>query len=96
MLASYGDYIIKGLKGELYPCKADIFEMSYNPVGDYRQRLVLEKEELDIKMLALSKFFDTKFFLDLPDVEQNLLRKQYGYMQRYSSVLSERISNFIN
>ena len=46
-------------------------------------------------MSALSKFFDTKFFLDLPDVEQSLLRKQYGYMQKYSSVLSERISNFI-
>jgi hypothetical protein len=62
----------------------------------YQQRVITEQDELDIKMLALSKFFDTKFFLDLPDVEQSLLRKQYGYMQRYSSVLSERISNFIN
>lgn len=26
---SYGDYIIQGLKGELYPCKPDIFEKSY-------------------------------------------------------------------
>lgn len=24
-----GDYIIRGIKGELYPCKADIFEMTY-------------------------------------------------------------------
>lgn len=24
------DYIIKGVKGEIYPCKADIFEMTYN------------------------------------------------------------------
>jgi hypothetical protein len=62
----------------------------------YQQRVITEQDELDIKMLALSKFFDTKFFLDLPDVEQNLLRKQYVYMQRYSSILSERISNFIN
>jgi hypothetical protein len=29
---SHGDYIIKGIKGELYPCKADIFEESYDPV----------------------------------------------------------------
>ncbi len=29
MLASLGDYIIKGVKGEFYPCKPDIFEMSY-------------------------------------------------------------------
>lgn len=27
--ASVGDYIIKGVKGEFYPCKPDIFEMTY-------------------------------------------------------------------
>jgi len=32
MLASKGDYIIKGIKGEFYPCKPDIFEMTYEPV----------------------------------------------------------------
>lgn len=26
---SPGDYIIKGVKGEIYPCKPDIFEMTY-------------------------------------------------------------------
>lgn len=28
--ASFGDYIIKGVKGEFYPCKPDIFHMTYN------------------------------------------------------------------
>lgn len=27
--ASVGDYIIKGIKGEFYPCKPDIFEKTY-------------------------------------------------------------------
>lgn len=27
-----GDFIIKGVKGEFYPCKSDIFEMTYDPV----------------------------------------------------------------
>jgi hypothetical protein len=27
-----GDYIIKGIKGEFYPCKPDIFEMTYEKV----------------------------------------------------------------
>jgi len=31
MLADVGDYIIKGVKGEFYPCKPDIFEMTYEP-----------------------------------------------------------------
>ena len=29
MKASLGDYIIKGVKGELYPCKPDIFAATY-------------------------------------------------------------------
>lgn len=28
--ASVGDYIIKGVNGELYPCKPDIFEKTYD------------------------------------------------------------------
>ena len=27
-----GDYIIKGIKGELYPCKPDIFNQTYDTV----------------------------------------------------------------
>lgn len=26
-----GDWIIQGVKGELYPCKPDIFELTYEP-----------------------------------------------------------------
>lgn len=29
MKADKGDWIIKGVKGELYPCKPDVFEMTY-------------------------------------------------------------------
>lgn len=32
MIASPGDWIIKGIKGELYPCKPDIFEQTYEEV----------------------------------------------------------------
>ena len=31
-LARIGDYIIQGVKGELYPCKPDIFEQTYEAV----------------------------------------------------------------
>lgn len=30
-VATIGDWIIKGVKGEFYPCKPDIFEMTYEP-----------------------------------------------------------------
>ena len=34
MRADIGDYIIRGVKGEHYPCKADIFEATYEAVAD--------------------------------------------------------------
>ena len=34
MVGNKGDYLIKGVAGELYACKPDIFEMTYEPVED--------------------------------------------------------------
>ena len=34
MRAELGDWIIKGVKGEFYPCKPDIFEATYEAVED--------------------------------------------------------------
>ena len=31
---SYGDWIIRGVKGEFYPCKPDVFAMTYEPVDE--------------------------------------------------------------
>lgn len=32
MTANQGDWVIKGVKSEFYPCKPDIFEATYEPV----------------------------------------------------------------
>lgn len=34
MTANKGDYIIKGVNGEFYPCKPDIFTKTYEKVSD--------------------------------------------------------------
>lgn len=34
MLVNVGDYVIQGINGELYPCKPDIFEKTYDIVND--------------------------------------------------------------
>ena len=39
MVASPGDWIITGIKGERYPCKDDIFRESYEPVNAQADRL---------------------------------------------------------
>jgi len=33
MRADEGDWIIRGVKGEHYPCKPDVFAATYEPVG---------------------------------------------------------------
>ncbi len=32
MKAKKGDWIIRGINGEIYPCKPDIFDKTYEPV----------------------------------------------------------------
>ena len=34
MLVNGGDYVIRGVNGEFYPCKPDIFEKTYEKVED--------------------------------------------------------------
>lgn len=34
MIASVGDYIIRGVNGEFYPCKPDIFSKTYEEVSN--------------------------------------------------------------
>lgn len=34
MYLSFGDYLIKGVNGEFYPCKPEIFEKTYDEVGN--------------------------------------------------------------
>lgn len=36
MRADYGDWIIKGIAGEFYPCKPDIFERTYEKVEEIK------------------------------------------------------------
>lgn len=59
-IAKHGDWIIKGIKGEFYPCKPDIFEAAYQPGSYYpgegntlqaaNTKLVLRLGELEQKL----------------------------------------------
>jgi hypothetical protein len=37
MTASPGDWVIRGVHGEYYPCKPDIFEATYEPVPQEKE-----------------------------------------------------------
>lgn len=42
MICVLGDYLIKGIKGEFYPCKPDIFEETYELAIDYGSNIYLK------------------------------------------------------
>ena len=45
MRGNCGDYIIKGVQEEIYPCKPDIFEMTYELASTLSQQETLYTEE---------------------------------------------------
>jgi hypothetical protein len=51
VIASKGEYIIKGVQGEFYPCKSDIFEATYELVEKEKD----DKNNLMIKICPICK-----------------------------------------
>ena len=78
MTANIGDMIIKGVNGEFYPCKPDIFKATYDKVSaDYKERMRAEYYELNERVNKLSSFFQTAIFGNLSDEKKELMRQQY-------------------
>lgn len=54
MEAKVGDYVIKGINGEFYPCKPDIFEKTYEKVievtEDNRKGILKASIEIDNRL----------------------------------------------
>lgn len=90
MKASVGDYIIKGVKGEFYPCKPDIFEATYYCVGTPLDRMEMEIDGLVDKFHKLDAFMKTEEYLALPPEIVGLLNIQYGAMMAYNHALQLR------
>lgn len=59
MNVSKGDYVIKGVKGEFYPCKPDIFEMTYEPMLEPNDKKTRGKFRIKIQELHNGRKFYT-------------------------------------
>ena len=79
MEASYGDYIIKGINGEIYPCKPDIFEKTYEQPKQYVDELKLVEKKL--KALEIIKEKNANMFGFKRDIKQLGNRFTYKYYQ---------------
>ena len=96
MRAEVGDYIIKGIKGEYYPCKPDIFEMSYNKApSNQLERMQIDLVELEEKRTKLDAFLETQTFSTLSPKKQRLMKTQSIQMKVYANTLKERIETEI-
>lgn len=69
MLVSHGDYVIKGVKDEFYPCKPDIFVLTYEEVEDYEYSPEEKTEDIGFKE-ALIKVHNLLDAWGLPNVEK--------------------------
>jgi len=62
---------------------------------EFQQRVVLEHDELTVRLTALSKFINQlPAFTQLPEDEQTRLRLQAGTMNKYAQILEQRIAHF--
>ncbi len=54
MTAKVGDFIIKGVKGEFYPCKSDVFDLTYEQIEAEYDLWIDEPLTEDEKALLLN------------------------------------------
>jgi hypothetical protein len=60
----------------------------------YQHRVVIEKCELDVKIMNLNAFFASEKFNDLNAVNAQILLRQLNAMIAYSQALALRIEDF--
>ena len=63
-------------------------------MGAYKERVVAEKNELDVKIEKLRDFIESETFNETSVEEQKRMRRQELLMQLYSEVLADRIKGF--
>lgn len=58
----------------------------------HQQRVLDEKRDLDTKIAKLAEFMRGELFDNLPFAERMLMTRQAAHMERYATVLGERIA----
>lgn len=69
----------------------DEFEMIFDCVDTWKDRLVNERDELEMKVDKLRNFVNSKTFDHVSDKQKHLLREQLHHMQCYLDILNDRL-----
>jgi hypothetical protein len=96
MIAQVGDYIIRGIKGEIYPCKPDIFAGSYDSTGEkYFIDFTLETEsnryaiETDGLYYHASGAVGADYFEKLQRKQNEIINQGYKLIRLTSTYIAE-------
>jgi len=76
-------------------CLADDWHVVGCTVPPHQQRVLDEKQDLDIRITKLDEFIERNpLFGNLPDAEQARMKRQLDVQRELSVILSERVANF--
>lgn len=69
---------------------ATVFDEAYKPCGTFLERLEIERNLLNDKLIKLDTFLLSEKFPTLPYEDQQLLKEQSDVMNKYLHILSKR------
>lgn len=84
MAVSVDDYIIKGVKGQFYPCKPDIFAMTYE----------LDKDYILVQLPGRTKPIFTELICDMMDGNKIVQALEDTYCQQFLYVTNARKTTY--
>lgn len=88
-IADPEDFIIRGIKSELYPCKPDIFKASYDDISQWNLRLGLEFRDLIDRIETLRAALND--YRKVPCDKRDILEAQLQAMLQYERILRYRL-----
>ena len=71
----------------------DEFEMMFDCVDTWKDRLMNERDELEVKVNKLRDFVNSKTFDHVSDKQKYLLCEQLHHMQCYLDILNDRLES---
>lgn len=71
----------------------DEFEMMFDCVDTWKDRLMNERDELEVRVDKLRNFVNSKTFNHVSDKQKHLLREQLHHMQCYLDILNDRLQD---
>ena len=79
MHVNVGDYIIKGIQGEIYPCKPSIFEATYEKVNDENSETITKETSLNVIVESLIEGANS-FIMKCPSCNKKIISSQQAYI----------------